>query len=65
MKEFIKVMKALSDPTRTKLVKILQKRTMCVCEVRAALEISQPAASKHLKILEGPDWFREKKKGSG
>lgn len=63
MKEFIKVMKALSDPTRTKLVKMLQKRTMCVCEVRAALEISQPAASKHLKILEGAGLVQRKKEG--
>ena len=37
MKEFIKVMKALSDPNRVKLLKILQKRMMCVCEIQAAL----------------------------
>jgi ArsR family transcriptional regulator len=52
MKSFIKVMKALSDPNRVKIVKMLQHKTMCVCELRAALEISQPNASKHLKILE-------------
>ena len=52
MKSFIKVMKALSDPNRVKMVKMLQHKTMCVCELRAALEISQPNASKHLKILE-------------
>jgi ArsR family transcriptional regulator len=52
MKSFIKVMKALSDTNRVKIVKMLQHKTMCVCELRAALEISQPNASKHLKILE-------------
>ncbi|MBU4121695.1 MAG: metalloregulator ArsR/SmtB family transcription factor, partial [Proteobacteria bacterium] len=52
MKEFIKVMKALSDPNRVKLIKMLQKRTMCVCEIQAALGIAQPTVSKHLKILE-------------
>ena len=52
MKSFIKVMKALSDPNRVKIVKMLQHKTMCVCELRASLEISQPNASKHLKILE-------------
>ncbi len=52
MKSFIKVMKALSDQNRVKIVKMLQHKTMCVCELRAALEISQPNASKHLKILE-------------
>ena len=52
MKEFIKVMKALSDPNRVKLVKMLQKRIMCVCEIQAALGIAQPTVSKHLKVLE-------------
>jgi len=52
MKEFIKVMKAVSDPTRVKILKILQRRFMCVCEVQAALGTAQSTASKHLKILE-------------
>ena len=52
MKDFIKVMKALSDPNRAKIVKMLQHRTMCVCEMREALQVSQPSVSKNLKILE-------------
>jgi ArsR family transcriptional regulator len=52
MKKFIKVMKALSDPNRVKMVKMLQHKRMCVCELRGALGISQPTVSKHLKILE-------------
>ena len=52
MKGFIKVTKALSDPNRVKMVKMLQKKEMCVCEIQAALEIAQPTVSKHLKILE-------------
>ena len=52
MKEFIRVMKALSDPTRVKMLKILQRRSMCVCELQAALGTAQSTTSKHLKILE-------------
>ena len=52
MKSFIKVMKALSDPNRVKIVKMLQRKIMCVCELRAVLGISQPNVSKHLKVLE-------------
>lgn len=52
MKYFIKVMKALSDPNRVKIIKMLQRKMMCVCELRAALGIAQPTVSKHLKILE-------------
>ena len=52
MKHFIRVMKALSDPNRVKIIKMLQQRTLCVCEIRAALKIAQPTVSKHLKLLE-------------
>jgi len=52
MKEFIKVTKALSDPTRVKILKMLQKKMLCVCEIQAALDRAQSTISKHLKILE-------------
>jgi ArsR family transcriptional regulator len=52
MKDFTKVMKALSDPNRVKIVKMLQHKGMCVCEIREALQVSQPSVSKNLKILE-------------
>ncbi|MCK4785052.1 MAG: winged helix-turn-helix transcriptional regulator [Desulfobacteraceae bacterium] len=52
MRAFLKVMRALSDPNRVKIIKMLQHKVMCVCEVRAALQIAQPSVSKHLKILE-------------
>ncbi len=52
MHDFIRVMKALSDPNRVKIVKMLQYKSMCVCELRAALDIAQPTVSKHLKVLE-------------
>lgn len=52
MRDFLKVMKALSDPNRVKIIKMLQHKTMCVCEMQAALRIAQPSVSKHLRILE-------------
>lgn len=52
MKEFIRVMKAVSDPTRVKILKILEKRMMCVCELQTALGAAQSTTSKHLKLLE-------------
>lgn len=52
MKPFIKVMKALSDPNRVKIVKLLQHKVMCVCEMQEALQLAQSSVSKHLKILE-------------
>jgi len=56
-------MKALSDPNRVKLLKMLQTRMMCVCEVQAALGIAQPTVSKHLKLLEDAGLVSRKKEG--
>ena len=64
MKEFIKVMKAVSDPSRVKILKMLQNRMMCVCEVQAALGTAQSTASKHLKILEDAGLIRSFRDGT-
>ncbi len=45
-------MKAMSDPGRIKILKILAKKEMCVCEIKTVLGLAQPTISKHLKILE-------------
>lgn len=63
MKQFIKVMKALSDPNRVKMMKILQSRPLCVCEIKEALGIAQSTASKHLKLLEDAGLVKSFKEG--
>ena len=63
MKSFIKVMKALSDPNRVKIVKMLQHKIMCDCELRSVLGISQPNVSKHLKVLEEAGLVNYRKDG--
>ena len=63
MNDFIRVIRALSDPNRVKLLKILQERVMCVCEIRAALGIAQPTVSKHLKVLEDAGLVGHRKEG--
>ena len=63
MKIFIRVMKALSDPNRVKMMKMLQSRPLCVCEIKEALGVAQSTASKHLKILEDAGLVRSFKDG--
>ncbi len=63
MKTFVRVMKALSDPNRVKIMKMLQNRPLCVCEIKEALGIAQSTASKHLKLLEDADLVRGFKDG--
>ncbi|MEE4240354.1 MAG: metalloregulator ArsR/SmtB family transcription factor [Desulfopila sp.] len=52
MQDFVAVMKALSDVNRVKIIKMLQRRVLCVCEMKEALGIAQSSTSKHLRILE-------------
>ncbi len=63
MKELLKVMKAASEPGRVKILKMLEKRVMCVCEIHTILGIAQSTASKHLKILEDAGLVRSYKDG--
>lgn len=64
MKDFVKVMKALSDPNRIKIIKMLQHREMCVCEMREALQVAQPTVSKHLRLLEDAGLVTFRKDGT-
>ncbi len=64
MENFLKVMKALSDKNRLKIIKMLQhKDLLCVCEIQAGLGLAQPTVSKHLRILEDAGLVIYKKKG--
>ncbi|MDM8518304.1 metalloregulator ArsR/SmtB family transcription factor [Desulfobacterales bacterium HSG16] len=63
MKNFLKVMKALSDKNRVKIAKMLQHRELCVCEIQAGLGLAQPTVSKHLKILEDAEIVSSRKEG--
>ncbi|VBB06454.1 arsr-type transcription regulator hth motif [Lucifera butyrica] len=45
------IFKALGDDTRLEIIKMLIGREMCVCDILAGSNKSQPAVSHHLKIL--------------
>lgn len=55
--------KALADETRLRIVKLLEAREMCVCEVMVALGLTQPTASHHLGILENAGLVKDRKDG--
>ncbi len=63
MQQFTRVMKALSDPSRVKIIKMLQHRTMCVCELQGILGLAQPTVSKHLRLLEATGLVASSKDG--
>jgi ArsR family transcriptional regulator, arsenate/arsenite/antimonite-responsive transcriptional repressor len=63
LRDLEKVIKALADKNRLRILKMLQQRSMCVCEIREVLGLSQPSVSKHLKILKEAGVIEDDKKG--
>ena len=55
--------KALSDPNRMRILKMLEIRELCVCEITAALGLSVSTVSKHLSVLRNSDLIWDKKDG--
>lgn len=45
------VFKALGDKTRLRILNLLSKRELCVCQIHEIISMSQPNASKHLNKL--------------
>ena len=63
MKELATIFKALSDETRLRIVKLLEKGELCVCDIVAALDIVQPKASFHLGVLKEAGLIKDRKQG--
>jgi ArsR family transcriptional regulator len=53
--------KAMGEPTRLKIFKLLSIQEMCVCELVEVLDISQPRVSQHLKVLKNAGVVKERK----
>lgn len=58
------VFKCLSDDTRLRCVTLLQKEgKLCVCELTAALDLSQPKISRHLAQLRQCGLLQDSREG--
>ena len=58
-----KLVGAIGDSNRMKILLLLSKREMCVCELESALGLPQPTVSHHVGLLEQADLLRRSKKG--
>lgn len=55
--------RVLGDRTRLKIVKLLAREELCVCELVHLLGLSQPAVSQHLAKLKAAGLVRERRVG--
>ena len=63
--ELAATFKALGDPTRVAIVnRLTTAEAVCVCDLTAAFDLSQPTISHHLKILRDAGLVEAERRGT-
>src|SRR3954470_12022365 len=57
-------MSALSDPTRCRMLLLLEKSELTVTELCTVLQMPQSSVSRHLKTLADDDWVASRRDGT-
>lgn len=63
MKKLTRLFKALSDTNRIRILKMLEVRPLCVCEITDVLQLAPSTVSRHLSILRDADFIIDEKDG--
>ena len=45
------ILKAAGEPTRLRILNLLRRGSICVCDLQAVLDLPQPTVSRHLAAL--------------
>jgi arsenate reductase/ArsR family transcriptional regulator len=61
LRDYESVLKAAADPTRVRILKILEGGEMCVCQVIAILSLGQSTVSKHLFLLRAAGLIKDRR----
>jgi DNA-binding transcriptional ArsR family regulator len=61
LRAYESVMKAVADPTRVRILKILEGGELCVCQVIAVIALGQSTISKHLFLLKSAGLVKDRR----
>jgi len=61
LRDYESVLKAAADPTRVRILKILEGGEICVCQVIAILSLGQSTVSKHLFLLRAAGLIKDRR----
>ena len=64
LKQLTYLFKALSDPTRLRIVNLLDAQSLCVGDLQEVLGLSQPLVSRHLAILRAANLVWTQRQGA-
>lgn len=63
LRELEAALKAAGDPTRTRILKLLEAGPLCVCQVQAVLGLAPSTVSKHLTLLKAAGLLTDRRDG--
>lgn len=63
MRDVIQIFKALSDETRLRILHLLHKQELCVCELMEILNMEQSRISHQLQILKNARLVNDRREG--
>ena len=63
MRDLVKIFKSLGDTNRIRILKMLEVRPLCVCEIREVLQLANSTVSKHLSLLRDSELILDEKQG--
>lgn len=63
MRQLETALKAAGDPTRTRILKLLEGGELCVCQIQAVLRLAPSTTSKHLSTLKTAGLVDDRREG--
>ncbi len=58
-----RILKLLADPTRLRILMLLSRKELCVCQIMGILGVSQPLVSRNLNLMSGAGFLLERREG--
>lgn len=63
LETFETVAKAAADPSRVRILKLLESGELCVCQITAVLDLAPATVSKHLAVLKTAGLVQQRRDG--
>src|SRR5208283_2410640 len=63
MRKVLDLVKLLSDESRLRILLLLTKKELCVCQMMGVLNMSQPLVSRNLSLLLKAGFLKDRREG--
>ena len=63
LRKMAEMFKVMNDPTRLKIINALMLSEMCVCDIAALMDMTQPTISHHLKVMRQGELIKYRRDG--